>query len=121
MEATGNANTCVVALKDLKNVLDSVANAVIIGDQIFPRDFRADAQRCACEAGDDSWLAFQIFAGRSIHACGRVHHRHRVFDCDRLWTGRLYVKFRSSETGHDQSLLAVYEVASVELGRDLNR
>jgi hypothetical protein len=50
-----------------------------------------------------------------------VHHRHAVFDRDRLPATGLNVDIAAGENGKDQSLLAMYQVLAVELCADGNR
>ena len=50
----------------------------------------------------------------------QVHHAHRVLDRDALHPPPLMVLLGAPQAGHDQRCLAVYQVAAVELGADLD-
>src|SRR6266404_7198283 len=47
-----------------------------------------------------------------------MHHRHAVFDGDRLPSARLHVDVAARQTGEDQRLFAMNQMAAVELGAD---
>src|SRR5580658_3405779 len=44
-----------------------------------------------------------------------MDHRHAVFDRDRLASARLYVDIAARQTGKDQRLFAMNQMAAVEL------
>src|ERR1700746_1708848 len=47
-----------------------------------------------------------------------MHHRHAVFDGDRLAATRLYVDVAPRQSRDDQRLFAMNQMAAVELGAD---
>src|SRR5260370_32726541 len=47
-----------------------------------------------------------------------MHHRHAVFDGDRLPSASLHVDVAARQSGEDQRLLAMNQMAAVELGAD---
>ena len=47
-----------------------------------------------------------------------MHHRHAVFDGDRLPSARLHVDIAARQSGEDQRLFAMNQMAAVELGAD---
>src|SRR5216683_1322806 len=47
-----------------------------------------------------------------------MDHRHAVFDGDRLSSTSLHVDVAPRQTGEDQRLLAMNQMAAVELGAD---
>src|SRR5919106_257434 len=49
-----------------------------------------------------------------------MHHRHAVLDSDRLPSARLHVDIAPCQTGQDQRLFAMNQLAAVELGVDGN-
>src|SRR6516225_10207348 len=61
-----------------------LADARVIGDELLPIDLGATAERGARKARDDGWLAPQMLGGWPVAARRRMHHRHRIFDRNRL-------------------------------------
>src|SRR5260370_4851667 len=47
-----------------------------------------------------------------------MHHRHAVFDGDRLPSASLHVDVAARQSGEDERLLDMNEMAAVELGAD---
>ena len=47
-----------------------------------------------------------------------MHHRHAVFDSDRLASARLHVDVAPRQSREDQRLFAMNQMAAVELGAD---
>ena len=50
-----------------------------------------------------------------------MHHRHAVFNGNRLPAVRLHVDIAACQNGQDQRLLAVDQMAPIEFGADRNR
>src|SRR6516162_10087192 len=50
-----------------------------------------------------------------------MHHRHAVFDGDRLSTARLHVDVAARQRGKNQCLLAMNQMAAIELRADRDR
>jgi hypothetical protein len=72
--------------------------------------------RGARHAADDRDLRLQVFARRREQAAGRRRHRHGLFDRRRLHSTLLRVDLAARQTGQNQGLPPVNEMAAVELG-----
>jgi hypothetical protein len=62
-----------------------------------------------------------MWRARRLHSLRDVHHRHRVFDGDALLAAGLDILVGPAEAWEDERLLAMHDVAAVELGTDLHR
>src|SRR5271169_1858029 len=69
---------------------------------------------------DDRDLRLQMLTWRCNETGRRMHHRHAVFDGDRLPSGGLHVDIASRQAGEDQRLFAMNQMTAVELGVDAN-
>src|SRR6478672_9024752 len=66
-----------------------VADHVVVGLKVLPRNRGRVAERPAREPADDRHLAQQMLRCRGESAVRLVHDAHRVFHRDKLFTGRL--------------------------------
>ena len=98
-----------------------VADHVVVGLEVLPRDRGRVAERPAREPAHDRHLAQQMLRCRGESAVRLVHDAHRVFDRDELFTGRLDIAVTAAQRGQDQRGLAAHRVREVELRRDVGR
>src|ERR1700730_17848347 len=60
--------------------------------------------------------------GRGYQSAARtVDHGHRIFNGDRLRTGRLSIDLRTPQAGKDEGLLRQQQMGAIELGGDMHR
>src|SRR6266478_1977807 len=90
---TMNSAAVVEILEIREHGLDPVADPIVIGDQVQPRNF-AVWQSGVGHAGENCRFGSQLLGGRPQLAARSVHHRHRILDRDGLRTRRLHVLFR---------------------------
>ena len=120
VKSTRLGHPLVVVLKAVDDLRDRVADARVVTHVPGPVH-RPLAQRGLGHARHDGDLGQQIRRRRPVHAVRQVDHAHRVFHRDPLRHAILQVDFRAPQRGKDQRLLAVDEVAAVQLGADLHR
>src|SRR6516225_10291369 len=116
MKSAWAANPLVEVRKQLgEHCLDLVANAVVVTDERIPIDATV-WQRGFRHAADDRNFGPLMLAPRLEKACGRMNHRHAVLDGDRLPFASLHVDVAARQAWEDQCLLAMNQVAAVQLG-----
>jgi hypothetical protein len=91
MKAAGATDALVETGKQLrKDLLDFVADPIVVVDKVVPVD-TAIGQGGLCYAADNRNLRFQVLTWRFDETGGRMHHRHAVFDGNRLSAPCLHV------------------------------
>ena len=75
----------------------------------------------ARQLADDGDLTAQVVARRVQAAARQMHHRHRILHRHQLFAAGLDVAVGAAQRRQDQRGLPVYQVAAVELRRDLHR
>ena len=58
------------------DMLDVIADAVVIRDQVFPIHGRSRSKSCFCEASNNRRLASEMFARRIGMSAGRIDDPH---------------------------------------------
>ena len=113
------ADARVEILQAVEHLRHRVAYPVVVLDVPLPGRAAA-GQRGLGHAGQDRALRPEIRRYWLLHPMGDVHHRHRVLDADSLRATGLQVRIGPRQAGQDQRLLAVHDVATVQLGRDVH-
>ncbi|MNV26249.1 hypothetical protein D3C71_1173660 [compost metagenome] len=86
----------------------------------MPWDARV-GQRGGGHARDDGGFRAQVFGSRRQLAARGVHHRHRVFDGDRLRAAGLHIAFRAAQHRQDDRVAADQQLRAVQLGVHVHR
>src|SRR5215472_2790116 len=94
-------------------------HAVVVSDERIPIDATV-WQRGFRHAADDRNFGPLMLAPRLEKPCRRMNHRHAVLDGDRLPFASLHVDVAARQAWEDQCLLAMNQVAPVQLGADGN-
>src|SRR4051812_34792278 len=95
VKTTGFARAAVVLGEAWHDVLDVLANAIVVVRERLPGYGRARAEGLLRHARDDRRLALQVFRGRGQQAVRGVHDSRRVFDRHELLAARLFVALRA--------------------------
>ena len=114
-EAVRVADARVEVLEAVEHLRHRVADPVVVLGVPLPGRVAA-GQRGPGHAGQDRAFRPQVRRVGLLHPVGDVHHRHRVLDADSLLAAGLMVLVGARQAGQDQRLLAVHDVAAVELG-----
>ena len=114
------AHALVVVLKARHHPFDVVANAIVVGYQLIPINFRLVSQNCFRQTCDNCRLTQQMLGCRLQTAFGSFYYGHRIFRAYKLRPVRLRVDFRAPEARKNQGLLPGNQVRAIQLDRNVN-
>ena len=98
----------VLAYPDVKileagnDMIDVIADPIVVRDKALPINLAATPKRCLREATNDCRLAHQVIARWVGVTARRTDDPHRVFDGDELLARFLAVNLRSAEARQDK-------------------
>src|ERR1700677_3131088 len=114
-----NSDPRVISLENRKDLLNRLANAIVVLDQVLPSHFGVGAEYRARQMRDDPDLATQVGTrGRDVSLRG-MDHAHRVLHGDRLRHAVLTIFLAARYARQNVRVPAMYHVASIEFRRNM--